>query len=340
MLQWVFLDDSGRGSAGKYKGAHAVNDSNPMSNPAASFEQYRRRLLGLAYRMLGSMTDAEDAVQETYLRWHVADRVNVSNPRAFLMTTTTRICLDMLTSARARREEYVGPWLPEPVLDAAALSPDSRTELAEDLSYALLLTLDRLSPLERASFLLHDVFDFSFSEVAAALERSEAACRQLAARARAHVRAARPRGATAPPARSAEIDAKHAQLISAFQAAVQSGDLNAVTELLASDVRVWSDGGGKVRAAQEVVKGADRVARFVIGAARPHPGQWWRPDFTLRLATVNGLPALIVDAPGGPVQTAAFEIEGGVIQALYVVRNPDKLRHLASAPPISTEEQS
>jgi RNA polymerase sigma factor (sigma-70 family) len=185
-----------------------------MSNPAASFEPYRRRLLGLAYRMLGSIADAEDAVQETYLRWHAADRDKVLDARAFLMTTTTRICLDMLTSARARREEYVGPWLPEPVVDTAALAPDSRTELAEDLSIALLLTLDRLSPLERAAFLLHDVFDFSFSEVASALERSEAACRQLGARARAHVRAARPRGGTAPPARSSEIDAKHAQLIS------------------------------------------------------------------------------------------------------------------------------
>jgi len=156
-----------------------------MSNPAASFEPYRGRLRGLAYRMLGSMADAEDAVQETYLRWHATDRDRVSDPRAFLMTTMTRICLDMLTSARARREEYVGPWLPEPVFDTAALAPDSRTELAEDLSIALLLILDHLSPLERAAFLLHDVFDFAFSEVATALERSEAACRQLATRARA-----------------------------------------------------------------------------------------------------------------------------------------------------------
>jgi RNA polymerase sigma factor (sigma-70 family) len=137
-----------------------VSSESAMSNPDASFEPYRRRLLGLAYRMLGSMADAEDAVQETYLRWQEADRDNVSNPRAFLMTTTTRICLDMLKSARARREEYAGPWLPEPVVDTAALAPDSRTELAEDLSVALLLTLDRLSPLERAAFLLHDVFDF------------------------------------------------------------------------------------------------------------------------------------------------------------------------------------
>ena len=304
-----------------------------MSNPAASFEPYRRRLLGLAYRMLGSMADAEDAVQEAYLRWHAADRDKVSDPRAFLMTTTTRICLDLLTSARARREEYVGPWLPEPVVDTAALAPDSRTELAEDLSIALLLTLDRLSPLERAAFLLHDVFDFSFTEVAATLERSEAACRQLAARAREHVRAVRPRGVTPPPARSGEIDAKHSQLLSAFVAATESGDLDALTQLLASDVRVVTDGGGKVRAALNVIEGADRAARFLIGASRKGARTWWRDDFRLRFTTINGLPGVIVQAPEGAVQTAAFEIEDGVVRALYMVRNLDKLRHLAATPP-------
>jgi RNA polymerase sigma-70 factor (ECF subfamily) len=303
-----------------------------MSNPDATFEPYRRRLLGLAYRMLGSMADAEDAVQETYLRWHGADRNKVSDPRAFLTTTTTRICLDMLTSARARHEEYVGPWLPEPVVDTASLAPDSRTELAEDLSIALLLTLDRLSPLGRAAFLLHDVFDFSFSEVAAALDRSEAACRQLATRARTHVRASRPRGATAPPARSGEIDVQHARLISAFMAATQSGDVDALTALLASDVRVVTDGGGKVRAALDVVKGADRAARFLVEATRKRAGAWWRDDFTVRFATINGLPGVIVDAPEGPMQTAAFEIDGDVVRALYVVRNSEKLRHLAPAP--------
>src|SRR5215472_369187 len=302
-----------------------------MSNPAESFEPYRRRLLGLAYRMLGSMTDAEDAVQETYLRWHGADRDKVSDPRAFLMTTTTRICLNILTSARARHEEYVGPWLPEPVVDMAALAPDSCTELAEDLSYALLLTLDRLSALERAAFLLHDVFDFPFSEVATTLERSEAACRQLAARARAHVRAARPRGATASPTRSGGINAKHAQLMSAFAAATQSGDLNALMQLLASDAHVVTDGGGKVRAALNVIEGAGRVAQFLVDATRKRPDAWWREEFTLRFATINGMPGVIVDAPEGPVQTAAFEIEGDRIQALYVVRNPEKLRHLAPA---------
>jgi RNA polymerase sigma-70 factor, ECF subfamily len=274
------------------------------------------------------MSDAEDAVQETYLRWHGTDRNRVSEPRAFLMTTTTRLCLDMLTSARRRREEYVGEWLPEPVLDTAALAPDSRTELAEDLSIALLLTLDRLSPLERAAFLLHDVFDFSFSEVASGLERSEAACRQLAVRARAHVLAARPRGATVPPGRSGEIDAKHAQLLSAFAAATQSGDLNALTQLLASDVRVVTDGGGRVRAALSVIEGADRAAQFLVDVTRKRDDAWWRDDFRLRFAIVNGLPGVIVEAPEGAVQTAAFEIEGNVIRAIYVVRNPDKLRHL------------
>ncbi|HEX7363338.1 MAG TPA: sigma-70 family RNA polymerase sigma factor [Bryobacteraceae bacterium] len=303
-----------------------MSSASSIPDPAASFEPYRRRLLGLAYRMLGSIADAEDAVQETYLRWHAADRDKVSDPRAFLMTTTTRICLDMLTSARARREEYVGPWLPEPVVDSAALAPDSRAELAEDLSVALLLMLDRLSPLERAAFLLHDVFDFSFSEVAVMLERGEAACRQLGARARAHVRALRPRGASLPLVRSDEIEGKHAQLMSAFVAAARAGDLHALTQLLASDVRVVTDGGGKAAAALNVLDGADRAARFLVGAAR----KGWRDDFLLRFAAINGLPGVIVDGPEGPVQTAAFEIEDGVIQALYVVRNPDKLRHLAS----------
>ena len=301
-----------------------------MSNPAASFEPYRRRLLGLAYRMLGSMADAEDAVQETYLRWHGTTRDNVSDPKAFLMTTTTRICLDVLTSARVRREDYVGPWLPEPVVDTAALAPDRQTELAEDLSIALLLTLDRLSPLERAAFLLHDVFEFSFSEVARALGRSEAACRQLASRARAHVRAARPRGATTPATHPGEIAVKHAQLVSSFVAAAQSGDLNALTQLLARDLRVVTDGGGKVGAVLGVIDGADRLTRFLVGAARKRTGVLWREDLAMRFTTINGLPGVIVDGREGPVLTAAFEIDGDVIRALYVVRNPDKLRHLVA----------
>ena len=299
-----------------------MSTTGTASTPAASFEPHRRRLLGLAYRMLGSMADAEDAVQDAYLRWHATDRGKVMDPKVFLMTTTTRICLDMLTSARARREEYVGPWLPEPVLDVAALAPDTQTELAEDLSLALMLTLDRLSPLERAAFLLHDVFDYSFGEVAVMLDRSEVATRQLAARARSHVREVRPRGAAPPP--SHDVIAKHAELISAFIAATRSGDLGGLTQMLASDVRLVSDGGGKVPTATNVLEGAERVGKLLVGGAR----KGWRDDYTLRFATVNCLPGVVIDGPEGPVQTAAFEIEGEVIRALYIVRNPDKLQHL------------
>jgi len=274
------------------------------------------------------MADAEDAVQEAYLRWHATARETVSNPRAFLMTATARICLDMLTSARARREEYVGPWLPEPVIDTGGLAPDTHAELAEDLSIALLLTLDRLSPLERAAFLLHDVFEFSFADVAAALERSEAACRQLAARARAHVRAARPRGA-ATRSSSAAFDSKHAQLLAAFVTATRSGDLDGLTRLLAGDVRVVTDGGGKAAAALNEIEGADRAARFLVGATR----KGWRDEFTLRFASINGLPGVIIDGPDGPVQTTVFELDDGVIRAVYAVRNPDKLRHLSPVRP-------
>jgi RNA polymerase sigma-70 factor (ECF subfamily) len=173
------------------------------TDPSATFEPHRRRLLGLAYRMLGSMAEAEDVVQEAYLRWHDTDRDRIEDPRAFLTTTTTRICLDVLKSARLKREEYVGPWLPDPVTDTASLAPDVETELAEDLSVALLLALERLSPLERAAFLLHDVFDYSFAQVAVALGRNEAACRQLAARARSHVRETRSPGACGSTSRLA-----------------------------------------------------------------------------------------------------------------------------------------
>jgi len=295
------------------------------TDPATTFEPHRRRLLGLAYRMLGSMAEAEDAVQEAYLRWHDADRASVAEPRAFLMTTTTRICLDVLKSARVRREEYVGPWLPDPVIDTASLAPDAQTELAEDLSIALLLAIDRLSPLERAAFLLHDVFDYSFTQIAETLGRNEAACRQLASRGRARVKEARPAGAIPARAASSSVDPKHAELLTAFMAASRSGDVAALTRVLASDARLVTDGGGKVQAALNVIEGPDRVAAFLVGAIR----KGWTDDLVVRFDTINGLPGLIVSGPQGLVQTNAFEIVDGVIQAIYVVRNPDKLQHLA-----------
>jgi RNA polymerase sigma-70 factor (ECF subfamily) len=296
-------------------------------DPSATFEPHRRRLLGLAYRMLGTMAEAEDAVQEAYLRWHAADRARVRDARAFLTTTTTRICLDVLRSARMRREEYVGPWLPDPVTDTASLAPDAQTELSEDLSVALLLALDRLSPLERAAFLLHDVFDYSFAQVADALGRNEAACRQLASRARTRVRAARPAGAMPARGSSSSLDPKHAQLLSAFMSASRSGDVASLKRLLASDARLVSDGGGKVPAALNVIEGADRVAAFLAGAVR----KGWTDELSVRIDTINGLPGLIASGPAGLIQTSAFEIEGDVVKAIYAVRNPDKLKHLTPA---------
>ena len=302
---------------------HAIaRESIGMTDPAVSFEPHRRRLLGLAYRMLGSVSEAEDAVQDAYLRWHAADRDAVSDTRAFLTTTTTRICLDTLKSARARREQYVGPWLPEPVVDTAALAPDTQTELAEDLSIALLLALDRLSALERAAFLLHDVFDCSFSEVASALGRSEAACRQLAARARAHVREARPQSTSAVRDRSEPSN--HQQLVSAFVNAARSGDLQTLMGLLADDVRVMTDGGGKVPSALNVIEGADRTARFVVGAV----SKGLPEGSIIRLAPINGLPGLIVYRPDGSVQSVAFEIAHNLVRAIYSISNPEKLSHL------------
>ena len=299
-----------------------ARESIGMTDPAVSFEPHRRRLLGLAYRMLGSVSEAEDAVQDAYLRWHAADRDAVSDTRAFLTTTTTRICLDTLKSARARREQYVGPWLPEPVVDTAALAPDTQTELAEDLSIALLLALDRLSALERAAFLLHDVFDCSFSEVASALDRSEAACRQLAARARTHVREARPQATSTVRDRSEPSN--HQQLVSAFVNAARSGDLQTLMGLLADDVRVMTDGGGKVTSALNVIEGADRTARFVVGAV----SKGLPEGSTIRLAPINGLPGLIVYRPDGSVQSVAFEIAHNLVRAIYSVSNPEKLSHL------------
>ena len=298
-----------------------------MIDPALSFEPHRRRLLGLAYRMLGSIAEAEDAVQNTYLRWHAADRDQVTDPRAFLTTATTRICLDVLRSARARREVYVGPWLPEPVVDTKALAPDAQTELAEDLSIALLLALDRLSPLERAAFLLHDVFDCSFTQVASALDRSEAACRQLASRARTHVREARPRDRSVARDRADDPTTRHEELVSAFVDAARSGDLDALMSMLAEDARLVADGGGKVQAALNVIQGSNRIARFIIGVGPKGLSE----GTTLRFGPVNDLPGLIAHSPDGYVQTVAFEIEDNRIRTIYSVRNPDKLRHLTPA---------
>jgi RNA polymerase sigma-70 factor (ECF subfamily) len=277
----------------------------------SEFEQHRSFLVGLAYRMLGSVADAEDIVQDAFLRWREIDHSTVEHPRAYLARVVSRLCLDRMKSATARREHYVGMWLPEPVVT------EPTAPLAEDLSVALLLTLERLSPLERAAFLLHDVFDMDYADVAAALERSEAACRQLATRAREHVRATRPRFA-------ADSDAQ-ARLADAFQAAVTTGDLAGLAQLLADDAVLYSDSGGKRYVAHQPIRGRDNILKRLGGAAskRGFP----RPD-QIERAHINGMPGFIIRTAES-IETIALEIEGERIAALYVVANPDKLKHLA-----------
>jgi len=278
---------------------------------------HRGRLLGLAYRMLGSRSDAEDVVQDAYLRF--AGAQGVHNPEAFLVTIVTRLCLDRLKSAKAQREIYVGPWLPEPVFDAEGLSADAATELADDLSFALLLALDRLSPMERAAFLLHDVFDTPFSEIAAMLDRTEASCRQLASRARRAVRDNRPAPVATPDS--------HARLLQAFSDAVASGDVRQLAELLREDAVAITDGGGRKFAARNPIIGADKVARFFIGLAGKTAGH----DVRIAPAVINGAVGALLYLDGELDLTLSMAIDGEKIAAIYVVRNPDKLRHLPAA---------
>ena len=294
-----------------------------MSGPVVSpsdFEAHRAHLLALAYRMLGSVADAEDVVQEAWLRWERADRGAVAHPRAYLRRATTRLCLDHIKSARARRERYVGPWLPEPVLGEGALSVDAETELAEDVSYALLLALERLSPLERAAFLLREVFDTDYGQIADALGRSPAACRQLASRAKKTIRETRPRFEPVPD--------EHARLVMAFGLAVSQGDLAGLSNLLADDIVFYSDGGGRVKAALRPVRGVDPVARFVLGVARRFPLE---EGTELTMDHVNGAPGIVLRLAGEAVQTLAFDIREGRIRAVYAMRNPEKLTHAGTS---------
>jgi RNA polymerase sigma-70 factor (ECF subfamily) len=275
---------------------------------AASFEPLRPTLMRVAYRMLGSVADAEDIVQEAFVRWMAAQRGDVREPEAYLRRTVTRLCLDQLKSARHARETYVGPWLPDPVVEE---------EAAEDVTLPLMLALERLSPLERAAFLLHDVFGIEFDEVAATLQRDAAACRQLAARARSHVREARPRF---------EVEKERGlEIAEAFFAASRSGDLESLGAMLAADVSVHADGGGKRPAAPAPILGFEavmKVSKALAGLFRKNPSKLVRTCF------VNGLPGFVTLEADGELATTALDIEEGKIAAIYVVRNPDKLRHL------------
>jgi RNA polymerase sigma-70 factor (ECF subfamily) len=284
----------------------------PGEDAALSFDPLRPRLVRIAYRMLGSVADAEDVVQDAFLRWLDADRGAVLEPEAYLRRVVTRLCLDQLKSARRRRETYIGPWLPEPLVEAD-------DDAVDDVTLPLMMALERLSPLERAAFLLHDVFGVGFEEVAETIGREPATCRQLASRARTHVRAARPRFPM-PKERSLEIAA-------AFYSATRNGDMNQLRSLLAADVAFYSDGGGKRPAAKRPLIGIDDVMQFHAALARVFAASASR---SVRYGFINGLPGFVTAEHDG-MQTTALEIEDGRIVGVYVMRNPDKLRHLGGA---------
>ncbi|MET9253304.1 RNA polymerase sigma-70 factor [Streptomyces sp. NPDC003717] len=280
------------------------------------FERYRRLLFSIAYRLLGSAADAEDAVQDAWIKWAAADRSQVADPKAYLSRIVTNLALERLRSTRHQRETYVGPWLPEPILtggDAAEAVTD-----AESVSMALLVVLETLSPLERAVFVLKEVFGFSHAEIGEAVERSEAAVRQAAHRAREHVRARRPRF---PADR-----ARQRQATERFFAATTGGDLNALLELLSPDVTLWTDGGGKVRQALLPVIGAEKVAGwFAAMAGRSYAGVA-AEEITAELIGINGGPGLLFGGAGRVIATVTFDFdEDGRIAAIHNVANPDKL---------------
>ncbi|GAA4471908.1 RNA polymerase sigma factor SigJ [Phytohabitans houttuyneae] len=281
---------------------------------AGAFEEHRAHLTGVAYRMLGTLADAEDAVQEAYLRFARTDIARLRDVRAWLTTTVARICLDELGSARARRESYVGPWLPEPVVDAAALGPEDRVTLDDSVSMAMLVLLESLSPAERTAFILREVMGLPYPEVALTVGRAEAACRQLVARARAHVRRNAPRF-------TVDQD-QHAGAVRAFLAACAGGRMDALVRVLDPDVVLRSDGGGQVAGvARRPVVGADRVARLLVAvAARGNA----RPD----IRSVNGAPGLVFEAGGRVVGVMAFSVAGDLITGIDFVVNPDKLTRI------------
>ncbi len=284
----------------------------PPDDATAIFEAHRPRLVRLAYRMLGSVSEAEDIVQDGWLRWRRIDHDDVREPGAFLTRTVTRLCLDAMKSARARRETYVGSWLPEPIVE-----PDSDDLRLDELTLTLMLALERLSPLERAAFLLHDVFEVGLDEVATTLKRDAAAVRQLAVRARRHVREAKPRY----PVGREEGD----RIAMAFFKASSDGDVAGLRAMLADAVVLQSDGGGKVSAWRNPIVGLDRVLRLFEGLHRKLTAD---PAVLIRPAWIDGLPGYVSRERDNVLQTTALDIEDGRIIGIYITRNPDKLGRL------------
>ena len=280
---------------------------------AREFDEHRSVLVGVAYRIVSSVSDAEDVVQEAWLRWAGVDHEEVRDTRAYLIRITTRLALNRLREQKARREQYVGPWLPEPITPALASSDDpaAAVEMADSVSMAMLVVLETLSPLERATLVLREVFDLPYGEIAETLGRSEAAVRQLAHRAREHVHARQPRH---------HVDkASHDELTMRFMQAAGSGDFDQVVSLLAPDAVLTSDGGGKKRAALRPIHGAEKIARWLLAVIAENP------TFELRVSTLNADNAFIAYDGDEPDTVAFLETADGLVTELYLIRNPDKL---------------
>lgn len=283
--------------------------------PSAVFEQFRRRLFAVAYRMTGTKADAEDIVQEAYLRWHRADTDEIRSTEAWLVSVVTRLSIDRLRRATVEREAYTGPWLPEPLFGSPSPSPDQQLEFAENLSMAFLVLLERLAPVERAALLLHDVFDCAYPEIARILGKSESACRQVVHRARERVRRDRPRF------RVEEED--HRKLVEKFMEATNAGDEATLLSLFAEEATLTSDGGGVVFAARKIVHGRTLITRIFVTAKRRHGER-----LTQAILTINGEPGLITFIDGVPYSATSFETDGCSILALYNILNPEKLKGL------------
>ncbi len=281
-----------------------------------SFETYRPYLFSIAYRMLGSAMDAEDMVQETYLRYQTTPKDAIRSLKAYLTTILTRLCMDQLQLARRKRELYVGPWLPEPIRTAEtpeAADPEKRVETQESISLAFLVLLEQLQPFERAVFLLREVFEYEFAEIATMLDKSEAACRRSFSRAKLHLASHRPRFPASPET--------HRQLLTAYFQAVQNGEMTALKDQLAEEVTLWADGGGKVKqAALRPIRGREAVARFSLGTKR-----FWPENARVELAEVNGQAALIIHAGDQVFSVLTIDVEEGHIQAIRIIANPEKL---------------
>jgi RNA polymerase sigma-70 factor, ECF subfamily len=278
----------------------------------AEFERHRPRLFGIAYRMLGSRSDAEDILQDAYLRWHRGASEELRSPEAWLVTTVTRLCIDRLRAARTQREQYVGPWLPEPLIGDTAPAADARAELSSSLSIAFLVVLEQLEPDERAAFLLHEVFETDYTEIAEILGKSAAACRQVVSRARRRVRGRKPRALV--------TDAARRSVLERFAHAIQMQDKAALLELVAEQASWTSDGGGRARAALKAIRGRERVVRFALGVLGRHTDK-----FAFEMTSVNGEPALAVRAEGRLFSVITVRTDGMHILDVYTVLNPDKL---------------